>query len=298
MSALLPDDVQTIDPPAESDGGVFTQKRLGPVFWLSVGWLALISGLAILAPLLPIPDPNRSGFTCARCAPFDGSLLGGDSLGRDIFSRLVWGARVSLVVGVCSIALGLLIGGFLGVVAGYLRGRIEGLIMGAMDALLAFPALVLLLALVTFVADNNANIAHITASIGLLTIAPTCRVVRALTLRIAEREFVQAARTMGSTHRRIISHEIVPNVAIPAFTFALTAVAFAIVAEGGLAFLGLSVRPPTATWGGMINDGRLVLRDASHVALIPAAAMFLTVLALNFAGDCLTSKYQVKEGAL
>lgn len=297
-TALVVPGDPTAAPTATASPGRRRARRLGLAFWLSVAWLALIGSLALLAPVLPLPDPDRSGFTCARCGPLDGALLGGDSLGRDVLSRLVWGARVSLTVGLLSIALGLVVGGFLGLLAGYYRGRLETVVMGAMDALLAFPALVLLMALVTFVADDHAGIPHITLSIGLLTIAPMARLVRASTLALARREFVLAARAIGATDRRIVLREILPNVLVPAATFALTAVAFAIVAEGGLAFLGLSVRPPTATWGGMISDGRLVLRDAAHVAVAPSVAMFLTVLALNFAGDALSARYQVKEGAL
>jgi peptide/nickel transport system permease protein len=260
--------------------------------------LAVVIGLALLAPVLPAPDPNRTGFTCPRCRPLDGSLLGGDSLGRDIFSRLIWGARLSLTVGVLSISIGLLIGGLLGIIAGFRRGWVETLIMGAMDALLAFPTLILLMAIVTFVAHNHAGTAHITLSIGLISIAPTCRLVRASTLSLATREFVLAAEVIGYTRWRIVTREILPNLWRTPVTFSLTGVAFAIVAEGGLSFLGLSVRPPTATWGSMISDGQLVLRDAPHVALIPSTVMFLTVLALNFAGDALSAKYQMKESAL
>jgi peptide/nickel transport system permease protein len=278
--------------------GSYVERRLGPLFWVCVAWLALVVGLAALAPVLPMPDPDRTGFTCARCAPLDGALLGGDSLGRDVFARLVWGARVSLTVGVLSMALGLAVGGFLGIVAGFLRGRVEAVIMGAMDALLAFPALVLLMAVVTFIAKGNAGIAHVTLSIGLLSVAPMCRLVRGSALMLGEREYVRAARMIGASRSRIIGHEIVPNIWRAPAVYSLTGVAFAIVAEGGLGFLGLSVRPPTPTWGGMISDGRLVLRESAHVALIPSAAMFLTVLALNFAGDALAAKHQLKDSAL
>ena len=283
---------------AAESGNRFVRRKLGGLFWVSVGWMTLIVVLAVLAPVLPMPEPSRTGFTCPRCGPLDGALLGGDSLGRDIFSRLLSGARVSLVVGFVSIGLGMLVGGFLGIAAGYYRGRLETVIMTLIDALLAFPSLVLLLALVTFIADNDATVLHVTLAIGVLTIAPFCRLARASTLSITHQEYVLAARTIGSTHRRIIRREILPNVIPAALSFALIGVAFAIVAEGGLAFLGLSVGAPTATWGGMINDGRLVLRDAAHVALIPSFAMFLTVLALNYIGDGLSARYGMRDSAL
>jgi peptide/nickel transport system permease protein len=190
------------------------------------------------------------------------------------------------------------VGGGLGVVAGYFRGRIESVIMGAMDILLAFPALVLALAIVTFWAQGKANIGHVTVAIGLLSIAPIARIIRANTLTFAQRDFVLAARALGAGDRRIIVKEILPNVLPPVFAFSLIAVAVAIVAEGTLAFLALSVQPPTPTWGGMINEGRRLLNDAPHVAFMPAIAMFLTVLALNFAGDSLRARFEVREGRL
>lgn len=275
--------------PAIEPGGPAARRpqARGVVFWLSTAWLAFVVVIAALAPVLPLPDPNETGYTCARCGPFDGAILGGDSLGRDLFARTVFGARVSLVVGFLSIAMAVTIGGALGVVAGYFQGRTDALIMGVMDVLLAFPSLVLLLAFVTFVARNHVTITHVTVAIGVLAVAPMCRIIRATTLAYAQRDFVKAARIIGARHPRILWREVVPNVASVAYSYALIGVAVAVVAEGSLAFLGLSVGSPTATWGGIINDGRLVLRDAPHVAIIPSVAMFLTVLALNFVGDTL-----------
>jgi peptide/nickel transport system permease protein len=225
-------------------------------------------------------------------------LLGTDTLGRDILSRIAFGSRVSLAVGFMSIFFGFVAGGFLGIVAGYFRGRLESLITGFMDVLLAFPSLVLLLAAVTFLAEGKPTIWHVTLAIGVLSIAPLGRIIRASTLTFAQREFVLAARTLGAKNGRIIRREILPNVLLPAMAFSLTAVAVAIVAEGALAFLGLSVQPPTPTWGGMINEGRIVLRDSAHVSLTPGFVLFFTVLAMNFVGDSLAARFSVREGAL
>ena len=142
------------------------------------------------------------------------------------------------------------------------------------------------------------SLRNVTLAIAILAIAPIARIIRASTLTFSEREFVLAARALGAKNRRIIIREILPNVALPAASFALVAVAVAIVAEGTLAFLGLSVPAPTPTWGGMIADGRTLLEQAPHISFVPSIAMFLTVLALNFVGDSLRARFDVREGAL
>jgi peptide/nickel transport system permease protein len=270
-------------------------RRLGVLFWLSVGWIALITVLAVAADWLPFEDPTSTGLGVARTPPNAQHWLGLDVLGRDMLARTVYGARVSLIVGFTSIAAGLLIGGTLGILAGYYRGRFEAVTMGAMDVLLAFPALVLGLALVSFLGPR---LSTVTLAIAILSIAPIARIIRANTLTFAQREFVLAARTLGAKNRRIIVSEILPNVLPAALSFALVAVAVAIVSEGALAFLGLSVPAPTPTWGSMINEGRTVLQDAPHISFVPSAAMFLTVLALNFAGDSLRARFEIREGRL
>lgn len=270
-------------------------RRLGVMFWISVAWLVLLILAAVFAKLLPLHDPTEPGIARARSGPSADAWLGADALGRDVLSRTVYGARVSLVVGFSSIAASLLIGGTIGILAGYYRGRFEAIVMGAMDVLLAFPALVLGLALVSFLGPS---LGTVTLAIAVLSIAPISRVIRASTLTFAQREFVLAARTLGAKNRRIIVSEILPNVLPAALSFALVAVAIAIVSEGALAFLGLSVPAPQPTWGSMINEGRTLLQEAPHIAFVPSGAMFLTVLALNFAGDSLRARFEVREGRL
>ncbi|MCU1458223.1 MAG: transporter permease [Actinomycetia bacterium] len=279
----------------EADTGVLPKKRFGPVFWISVTWVLGIIALAVFASWLPLPDPKATGVAKPRLGFSIHHLLGTDELGRDQLSRVIYGARVSMTVGFASIFFGIVVGGFLGVVAGFYRGKLETLIMGAMDVLLAFPALVLALAIITFLGQNLRNVVF---AISILAIAPIARLIRSATLTVSQREFVMAARSLGAKNFRIIAREILPVVMLPVFSFALIGVAVAVVAEGALAFLGLSVPAPTPTWGGMITDGRVYLQQDPWIAFIPAIVLFITVLALNFAGDTLRTRFDVREGAL
>jgi peptide/nickel transport system permease protein len=280
--------------PDQVDGPVAT-KRLGLAFWLAAGWFALVAIAALIAPILPLDDPERT-VAAPRLSPSIDHWFGTDALGRDVFSRTIWGGRVSLVVGIASILFGLVVGGTIGLLAGHYRGRVETLLMGFVDVLLSFPALLLALAIVGFRDDRS--VPTIVLAIGVVSIAPVARLVRANTLVFSQREFVTAARSLGAGNVRIMVREVMPNVVFPVMSFSVIAVAVAIVAEGGLAFIGLSVPPPTPTWGGMISDGRNFLADAPWISLAPCLVMFLTVLALNLAGDRLREFFDIREGAL
>ncbi|HSR25060.1 MAG TPA: ABC transporter permease, partial [Candidatus Eisenbacteria bacterium] len=232
---------------------------------------------------------NRGG------GPGPGHVLGTDTLGRDMLSRLAWGARISLTVGYASTLLGMLAGTLLGMAAGYLRGRLESVIVASMDALLAFPALVLILAITTFVGHD---IRIIVGVIGFLGIPAFARVARANTLALAQREFVLAARAMGAGELRILALEILPNIVAPVLTFGLLVVAVAMIAEGTLAFLGLSVPLPAASWGAMVAEGRADLDTSPQVSLIPATVFFLTIFALNLAADRLRRIVELRESRI
>ena len=285
MSTLLTEEKVLLPEEAAVRGGY------GAFFWLSLGWVGLMILFALLANLLPLPDPNAPK-SAANLTFSLHHLLGTDELGRDEFSRIVFGARVSLIVGFASIAIGLAFGGLIGLIAGYYRARVDRVLMAVVDVMLAFPPLVFTLALIAFLGQSLFNV---TIAIAVISIAPIARIVRASTLTFAERDFVVAARTLGAKDRRIIAREILPNVAIPIGAFSFIAIALAIVGEGALAFLGQSVKAPTATWGGMINQGRNFLQDEPQLSLIPAAFMFVTVLALNFVGDRIRSRFDVKD---
>lgn len=275
--------------------GAFIGRRLGPDFWIAVGWLVLVVLLAIFAGNLPLQDPLAIGASKPHQTPSTEHFFGTDELGRDMFSRIIFGSRVSLTVGSVAISFGMLVGGTIGLLAGYYRGIADTILSGVSSVLLAFPSLIFLLSVVTFLGQN---LFTVTLALGILSIAPLARIIRANTITYSNREFVLAARALGAKDARILIREILPNVLPGALAFSLVAVAITIVVEGALSFLGLSVRPPTPTWGGMISEGGQVIAQDPRVAFFASFAMFSTVLALNFAGDRLQAYFQVREGAL
>jgi peptide/nickel transport system permease protein len=274
-------------------------KRLGVGFWLASGWLLLIVALALLAPLLPLKNPNFNYIQDGERPPYAPSVehpFGTDRDARDMLSRTIHGARVSLTVGFAAIAAGMLIGGGLGMAAGFFRGWFDRVVSFMFLVLLSFPSLVLAI-LITALVDRS--LFTISATLGVLAIAPIGRLARATTLICAEREYVLAARTIGATSGRILIRELLPNVVIPMAALGLLGVAVAIVAEGGLAFLGLSVESGTS-WGKLIllGSGSDLLSKAPWVAFAPIGVLFLTVMSLNFAGDRLREYFEVKEVSL
>ena len=270
-------------------------RKLGLLFWAAIGWLVLVFVVAILADFLPIPSPTDMDML-ERRAPFSAEhWLGTDGLGRDELSRLIHGARISLAVGLLAPVIGLIIGGALGMLAGYFGGRFETIVVGSMDVLLAFPPLILVLAVIAFVGQSILNL---TLILGALSIPASMRVARAATLTLSRREFVIAAQALGASHARILLRELLPNVILPLLAFFLLGVAVIIVVEGSLSFLGLGVPPPISSWGSMIGEGRESLEVAPRLAFLPAIAMFLTVLSFNLVGDTLRALTDPRQGAL
>jgi peptide/nickel transport system permease protein len=276
------------------------KRRLGIGFWIAVTWLVVIVLAAILAPWLPLKDPNANLIEPSMGAPpYSPSWtfwFGSDQDAHDMFSRTIWGARTSLTVGVVAILLGMVIGGSLGTLGGYFRGASDKVISFAFLILLSFPALVLAI-LITSLMDRT--LFTISIVLGILGIAPVGRVARANTIAYSDREFVMAARSLGAKHPRIIIRELLPNVVIPMAALALLGVAVAVVAEGALAFLGLSINEGI-TWGKLINlgSGRRELEESPWIAMAPIMVLFFTVLALNFCGDRLRAYFDVRESAL
>jgi peptide/nickel transport system permease protein len=275
--------------------GARPRRPLGKLFWLAAGWIALVFLASALANLLPVPDPTHMEMLDRRQPPSARHWLGTDGLGRDMLSRLIHGARTSLAVGILAPLIGLIVGGTLGMSAGYFRRSTEIVIVGAVDVLLAFPPLVLALAVTAYLGQTVANLTYV---IGVLSIPAFTRVARAATLTLAEREFILAARAAGASELRILIRELLPNLILPLLAFFLLAVAVTIVVEGALSFLGLGVPPPAPSWGSMIGEGRESLEIAPRVAFLPAMAMFLTVLAFNFVGDTFRAITDPRQTAL
>lgn len=257
--------------------------------WLSMAWLGLVVTVAAIAGLLPLADPGVP-VGPPRSAPAGSleQLLGLDHLGRSVLSRAISGSRVSLIVGAVSAISALLIGTALGLLAGYYRGWVETVIMYLTDSLLAFPPLVLLLALSSVLRPS-----YTTLLLGLTTVVvPTfTRLARANTLNWSSREFVLAATNMGARSSRIAVREVLPNVLPALLAYLPTVLAALIVAEGSLSFLGLGIPSPTPSWGGMISDARANLHDVPLLVIVPAAFIFFTVFSLNQVGDHVRARF-------
>lgn len=288
------------------------KKGLGVMGWVAAGWLILITFSALIADLLPLNDPAAE-VAPKRFAPFQsgGPLLGADANGRDLLARTIYGARVSLMIAFFAVMLGFIIGGFLGLLAGYFRNWAGNVLVGLFDILLAIPQLVLALALVSVLKGSSEppqageeapftlpiSVTLILA-LGIVSIPLLARITRAATLSWSQREFVMAARAQGATHARILFREVLPNVLPAMVSIALLGMAIAVVAEGGLAILGASVEPPQATWGTMIASGQSELKEAPFIVWIPVFAVFATAAALNFLGDVMRDRFDVRESAL
>ena len=270
-------------------------RKPGVLLLVAAGWIALIVLAAALADFLPIGSPTDMDMLARRALPSSQHLLGTDQLGRDELARLIYGARISLTVGLLAPVIGVTVGGCLGMLAGYFRGRLETLTVAGVDVLLAFPPLVFALAVTAYLGQSVLNL---TLVIGVLGIPAFTRVARAVTLSLSEREFVTAARALGATHTRILLRELLPNVALPLLAFFLLGVAVTIVVEGALSFLGLGVPPPAPSWGSMIGEGRESLDLAPWLAFLPAGFMFATVLAFNIVGDTLRALTDPRPGTL
>lgn len=273
-----------------ADSG-YRRKRLGVLAWVAASWLGGLALAAIFADLLPLADPMDTFRGVSRDGPSLAHFFGADNIGRDIFSRCIYGARKSLAVGVFSYLGALVIGGSLGLVAAYYRGRIESVITAVFDVMLSFPPLVLLILITAFLGNS---IFWLIVSLTILAIPNIARIIRANVLVSSQREFVLASRALGARNQRIMMREVLPNVLPAVGGFALVGVANLIVAEGALAFLGTS-DPNEPSWGVMINQGRAQLADAAHIVLFPAMMIFLTVLSMNYLGDAVRERLEVKE---
>lgn len=262
----------------------FARRLRGTRFAMpALAIIALLVLVALFAPAISPYDPSKQNFGDALSGPSAKHLLGADNLGRDILTRIIYGSRVSLQVGLIAVGISLVIGATLGLVAGYSgAGIVDTIVMRCMDTLLAFPTLVLALAITAALGPSLRNVM---IAVGIVGIPAYARLVRGQVLSVARREYIEAARVVGAPTVRIMWRHVLPNVTAPLIVQSSLGVAFAILSEASLSFLGLGVQPPTPSWGGMLSFGKDWLDRAPMMALAPGAAIFVTVLAFNFLGD-------------
>ncbi|MGC2486492.1 MAG: ABC transporter permease [Acidimicrobiales bacterium] len=272
------------------------KKRLGFLFWTCVGWIGLNVFGAIFANVLPLISPTYENYNVVNSSPTWHHLLGTDDLGRDIFSRIVYGSRISIVVSLGAMVIGFGIGMPLGMLAAYRRGKFDVILSTIMYVFLAFPAIIATIAVLSFWTPRS--LFKIIVVVGIAAIPLVYRVIRSSTMACASQDYVLAAKVQGATDRRILMKELLPNIAPVAVSFLLIGIATVVTLEGALAFLGLSVNPPTPSWGNMINESLAVLQVNPWLAIFPSAAMCLFLLSLNFIGDRLRAHFDITESKL
>jgi peptide/nickel transport system permease protein len=264
---------------------VALNARHNPLAAIGVVLVVIFVIFAIFAPWIAPQDPASINLPTRLSLPTQAHFFGTDELGRDIFSRIVFGARISMIVGSCVVLASLSLGLIIGSVAGYYGGAIDRFVnVVLMNAFLSFPGILLAIA---FVAFRGPGIFNLVLALSLGGWVGYARLVRGQVLAAREREFVEAARALGASDVRIVVRHILPNIIQPVIVQAAIGMAGAILAEATMSFLGLGVPPPTASWGAMLNDGRAHLFDAPHLVLFPALAVMLAVLSFNFIGDAL-----------
>ncbi|OPC80936.1 hypothetical protein B4N89_08245 [Embleya scabrispora] len=275
------------------------RKRPSFLLWFAIAWMAIVLLGALLSLVASgvFPHGYDKAFGEAKQAPFGSwpEFLGTDGLGRSHLTRLAFGARVSMIVALVSVVVGVLVGGLLGLVAAYFRGVTEMVIDLFSDALLAFPPLILLLALSSVYEPSQTSI---TAGLAVLTIPGFTRLTKASAIAQSNREYVTVAKAMGAGPGRIIFKELLPNTFPAVMSYSVIVMAVLIVAEGSLSFLGLSIPPPMPSWGGMINSAKDDLSLYPSQVFVPCAVLFLTVFSLNVIGDRLRAKFDVRDTKL
>ena len=260
-----------------------TIKRLlrHRLFMTGLVLFLIIATTAILAPWITDVDPNRLSMRNKFKPPGEGWVFGTDSFGRSLWSRVVWGAQLSMLIGASVVALNAVFGILIGAAAGYFR-RIDNLLMRINDALMAFPAILLAIAVTSVLGPSTFNVI---LALGIVYIPRTARIVRSSVIVLREMEFVQAAVAAGAGHWRILTRHILPNAMAPVIVQLSFLFAFAVLSEATLSFLGVGAVPPTPTWGNIMSEGRDFMREAPWIITIPGIALMITVMGLNFLGD-------------
>ncbi len=268
---------------------MFRRSRLaGP----AAAFVLLLLLAAVFAPLLATHSPTRQDFRAVLTPPSGEHWFGTDELGRDVYSRVVHGARISVTVAVLAVGFGTIVGVLIGLAAGYVGGAVDDVLMRAIDILLAFPGILLAILIAAIL---GSGLFPVVLAVGIYSVPTFARVMRSSVLSIKEREYVEGARAAGASDLRIVLRHILVNAFGPVLVYATLLMGTAILTAAALSFLGVGVAPPTPEWGAMISSGRSVMRDGAHVVLFPGIAIFLTVLSFNVLGDALRDAFDPKR---
>jgi len=261
--------------------------------WVPAGFLILLAAACFIWPqIYPVPRPVGGSVLDAGLPPLSpGHIFGTDPVGNDVFSRILYGGQVSFEVGLAVTAIGLLVGGLLGMTAGYWGGAVDAIISRVLDVLIAFPALVLALAIAEGLGPSEL---HVIWALAVFSIPATGRIARSATLALREQTFMLAARLSGTRGPRILLRHVIPNIMPQLMTFSLLGIGVIIILEGALSFLGLGIPLPEASWGSMIAQGQQTLSASPDLVLIPSAFLFATVVSLNLVGDALRERWGVR----
>jgi len=274
----------TLAAPASRSFAVDTWRRFrkAPGAIVGAGIVALILLAAIAAPLLAGSDPLAQNLANQTAPPSAAHLMGTDKLGRDMFSRIVFGARTSIRIGFIAVGLAITVGTFIGLIAGYIGGKLDATLMGAMDVMLAFPSIILAIAITTILGPSITNLM---IAVGIVYVPQYARLARSSVLALRETEYVEAARAIGAATPAILARHILPNILAPLLVQATLGVATAELEAAGLSYLGLGARPPAPEWGAMLNDARDYWLSAPWALIFPGLAITTLVLGFNLLGD-------------
>jgi peptide/nickel transport system permease protein len=279
--------VDALDPKADFGsrsflGDTWRRLRRSPGAPVGASIVLLILALAIFAPLIAHADPLAQNLAGRRSPPSMAHLMGTDALGRDVFSRILYGARISIRIGFVAVGLAITAGTSIGLMAGYLRGRVDDVLMSAMDLMLAFPSIILAIGITTILGPSITNLM---IAVGIVYIPQYARLARSSVLAVSELEFVEAARAIGSPVWAILGRHILPNILAPLLVQATLGIATAELEAAGLSYLGLGARPPAPEWGAMLNDARDYWLSAPWALIFPGLAITALVLGFNLLGD-------------
>lgn len=273
-----------------------SRQKNGWLFWFCVTWLVVVIVFVLIGEWLPfVEDPDERDREKIEAGPSWEHWFGNAKFGQDVFARVVVGGRISLFVSLVVTVVGIVIGGGLGLLAGYLRGWVDTVVRVIVNVTLSVPALVLV---IFVVAVRGQSLFNVILAVSLLAIPGIARIVRASTLQVSEREYVKAAEVLGARKGSILLREVLPNVMPALISFAFLTTGIVLVGESTLSFLGLSVEAPTITWGSIVAEGRISFDKTPHMVFLPGAVLFMTVLSLNFVGDHLLKRYDIREASL